>query len=129
QGLMPDAVIDIDKSKNYLPKNLLGLANKTTLTAKEIADATYADLDLADELQIGAATTVKPISNASGTLLNRVNKDELVKFACIYGNEIGRRQRCAGLHYSKTVDELKAQKALNIFAGRFSGISENEVGN
>src|SRR5690606_2868248 len=87
QGLMPDAVIDEEKAAKYIPENLLALAHQTNLTAKDIADAAFADLDLADQLEVGAATTVKPISNAFGALLNKLSPSGLIEFACIYGNE------------------------------------------
>src|SRR5690606_22695368 len=131
QGLMPDAVIDEEKAAKYIPENLLALAHQTNLTAKDIADAAFADLDLADQLEVGAATTVKPISNAFGALLNKLSPSGLIEFACIYGNEIGRRQRCAGLHYSNTVDHLKSENLFNLIAGKFLGIAQkfDENGN
>ncbi|GAA4274208.1 NeuD/PglB/VioB family sugar acetyltransferase [Aquimarina gracilis] len=128
QGLLPDAVIDREKRKEYTPFNLHALANENLLTAKTIAEATFKDLDYADEISLGAASTVEIISKAFGALLGRLDKDELKKFACLYGNEIGRRQRCAGFHYSKTIDELRNEGRFDHIAGRFSDIKKNNNG-
>ncbi len=128
QGLLPDAVIDKERKKGYIPFNLQALAEEKELTAKTIADATYKDLDHADEIHLGAASTVEIISKAFGALLGKLNEEELKKFACFYGNEIGRRQRCAGFHYSKTVDALKDQNRFDHIAGRFVDIRKNPSG-
>lgn len=128
QGLLPDAVIDEERRKKYTPFNLQALTNEKEITAKIIADATFKDLDYADQIDLGAASTVDIISKAFGSLLNKLSPEELKKFACHYGNEIGRRQRCAGFHYSKTVDELKNEDRFKHIAGRFGSIEKNADG-
>ena len=128
QGLLPDSVIDTEKRKEYVPEHLKALADKESLTAQEIANATYKDLDHADEINLGAASTVEIVSKAFGALLGKLDTDELRKFACFHGNEIGRRQRCAGFHYSKTVDALKAEGRFNHIAGRFRDLKKNDNG-
>ncbi|WP_378173703.1 FAD/NAD(P)-binding protein [Aquimarina sp. SS2-1] len=125
QGLSPDSIVDEERKKQYAPKNLLALVDQESLTAKEIADATYRDLDLADEIDLGAASTVDIISSAFGSLLKKLNQEELKKFACLYGNDIGRRQRCAGYHYSKTIDALKEENRFDHIAGRFVDLKKN----
>ncbi|MFD2562437.1 FAD/NAD(P)-binding protein [Aquimarina rubra] len=125
QGLSPDSIVDEEGKKKYLPKNLLSLADHQSLTAKQIADATYKDLDLADEIHLGAASTVDIISKAFGSLLKKLDQGELKKFACLYGNDIGRRQRCAGYHYSKTIEALKEENRFDHIAGRFIDIKKN----
>lgn len=127
QGLLPDAVIDKERKKEYVPFNLQSLKEKNDLTAKSIADATFKDLDQAEEINLGAASTVEIISKSFGALLGKLNREELKKFACVYGNEIGRRQRCAGFHYSKTVEELKNEKHFDHIAGRFESIFKNDA--
>ena len=124
QGIIPDSVIDYEARKNFNPQNLKDLSQRTHLTAKEIADAVYSDLDIAEAMNIGAATTVSPISTAFGNLLNKLNKEELENFACNYGNEIGRRQRCAGQLYADTVTALEKNKRFDHIAGRFIEIVE-----
>ncbi|WP_109300661.1 FAD/NAD(P)-binding protein [Aquimarina sp. AU474] len=128
QGLLPDSVVDEELKKEYTPYNLQALATEKSLTAQIIADATYKDLDHADEMNLGAASTVEIISRAFGSLLGSLNEEELKKFACLHGNEIGRRQRCAGFHYSKTIDALKQEGRFDHIAGRFSDIKKNDVG-
>ncbi|MBQ4819547.1 FAD/NAD(P)-binding protein [Aquimarina sp. MMG016] len=128
QGLLPDAVVDRERKKSFVPFNLQALAEENDLTAKIIADAAYKDLDHADEIHLGAASTVEVVSKAFGGLLGKLNEEELKKFACIYGNDIGRRQRCAGFHYSKTIDDLKDEGRFDHIAGRFSNIIENDNG-
>ncbi|MBW1296532.1 FAD/NAD(P)-binding protein [Aquimarina litoralis] len=123
QGLSPDSIIDEEGKKKYQPKNLLALAEADHLTAKQIADATYKDLDLADEMKLGAASTVDIISKAFGSLLKKLDQKELKEFACLYGNDIGRRQRCAGYHYSKTIESLKEENRFEHIAGRFVDIN------
>lgn len=124
QGLLPDAVVDEEIRKEYYPVNLQALESETTITAEIIANATFKDLDYADDINLGAASTVDIISKAFGSLLKKLNEEELKKFACLYGNAIGRRQRCAGFHYSKTVDSLKEEKRFDHIAGRFSTIKK-----
>lgn len=124
QGLSPDSIIDEEGKKKYIPKNLLVLKDEEDLTASQIAEATYKDLDLADEVKLGAASTVDIISGAFGALLKKLNQEELKKFACLYGNDIGRRQRCAGYHYSKTIDALKQENRFEHIAGRFVDIKK-----
>lgn len=121
-GLVPDSVIDEEALKSFQAKNLLALKAKSGLTAQEIADAANADLDVAESMQIGAATTIKPISKAFGDLLGALSPEELENFACFHGNEIGRRQRCAGRHYSEVIEDLRGQKRFEHIAGRYLGI-------
>ena len=128
QGLLPDAVVDEKRQKEYVPFNLQALAKEKNITAKIIAEATFKDLDYADQINLGAASTVDIISRAFGNLLNKLSPEELEKFACYYGNEIGRRQRCAGFHYSKTVDRLKEENRFEHIAGRFTNIEKNSSG-
>ena len=123
-GLMPDGIVDEIKLKKYAPKNLELLANQDTLTACQIANATYKDLDAADEIKLGPASTVGVISKAFGSLLSKLNESELEKFACIDGNEIGRRQRCAGIHYLNVAEELKKENRFQHIAGRFSSFNK-----
>ncbi|WP_299436907.1 FAD/NAD(P)-binding protein [uncultured Aquimarina sp.] len=125
QGLSPDSIVDEERKKKYAPKNLLSLVECENLTAKQIAEATYRDLDLADEINLGAASTVDIISKAFGSLLTKLDQEELRKFACRYGNDIGRRQRCAGYHYSKTIDRLKEENRFDHIAGRFVDIKKD----
>jgi len=68
QGLLPDSVIDHEKQKLFTPKHLNKLVNQENLTASKIAEATYKDLDLADNIPLGAASTVGIISKAFGSL-------------------------------------------------------------
>ncbi|WP_282078981.1 NeuD/PglB/VioB family sugar acetyltransferase [Aquimarina algiphila] len=126
QGLLPDSVIDEEQRKEYTPFNLQALAKENNVTAKGIAEATFKDLDYADEMHLGAASTVDIISKAFGSLLGKLSPQELKKFACHYGNEIGRRQRCAGYHYSKVIDGLKEEGRFHHIAGRFTNISKTE---
>ncbi|WP_103068543.1 NeuD/PglB/VioB family sugar acetyltransferase [Aquimarina sediminis] len=128
QGLLPDAVINEKRKKEYTPFNLQALAKEETITAKIIAEAAFKDLDYADQIALGAASTVDIISKAFGSLLGKLDAEELKKFACLYGNEIGRRQRCAGFHYSKTVDGLKEEKRFSHIAGRFNDIKKTDTG-
>ncbi|MCK8520560.1 NeuD/PglB/VioB family sugar acetyltransferase [Aquimarina sp. D1M17] len=128
QGLLPDAVIDKERKKEYTPFNLQALGDENKITAKMIADATFKDLDYADEISLGAASTVETISRAFGSLLGKLDEGELKKFACEYGNEIGRRQRCAGFHYSKNIDVLKEEHRFDHIAGRFSDLKLDENG-
>lgn len=122
QGLIPDGLIDEEKQKQYTPHYLNELNNKKDLTAKLIAEATFKDLDIADEINLGAASTVDIISKHFGKLLENLNKKELEIFACNYGNEIGKRQRCAGLHYLNVVTNLEKENRFEHIAGRFENM-------
>ena len=103
QGRAPDAVIDEKRRSEFLPVNLIKLQQENTLNAETIANATFKDISLSDDINLGAASTVETISKAFGGLLNKLTKPELEKFACHFGNEIGKKQRCAGVHYSNTI--------------------------
>ncbi|TPN89113.1 NeuD/PglB/VioB family sugar acetyltransferase [Aquimarina algicola] len=128
QGLLPDAVIDVKRKKEFVPYHLQALINQTDITSEMIAEATFKDLDQADKIHLGAASTVEIISKAFGSLLSKLDEKELKKFACTYGNEIGRRQRCAGFHYSKIVELLKEENRFHHIAGRFSDLQKNDSG-
>jgi len=128
-GLIPDSEISLKGLATFKANNLLLLKDKTELTAKEIAEAAYADLDEAEGQGIGAATTVKIISEGFGNLLHLLNDKELENFACLYGNDIGRRQRCAGKHYTGTVKMLESQNRFEHLKGRYVGLMETDTGN
>lgn len=128
QGLLPDSKIDHNKLKQFQTIHLDGLRDKNILTASEIAEAVYQDLDLADGIELGASSTVGIISQKFGLLLDKLNQEELEIFACSYGNQIGRRQRCAGEHYADVAKSLKKKKKFTHIAGRFSDITPNPSG-
>jgi sugar O-acyltransferase (sialic acid O-acetyltransferase NeuD family) len=121
-GLTPDSEIDHVLDEKFKPSNLIALKEAENITAKKIAEACFQDLELAHKIGLGAATTVKPISKAFGELLNHLNDKELENFACFYGNEIGRRQRCAGIHYTNTILDLKTSGQFEHLAGGFDKI-------
>ncbi|KAA2215594.1 FAD/NAD(P)-binding protein [Maribacter flavus] len=127
-GVMPDGTVDQEKAKSFEPKHLIALSHKKTLTAKEISEAAHKDIDAAESLEIGAATSVGIISKGFGALLPRLDEGELSNFACFYGNQIGRRQRCAGNHYLSVVDELSKRNRFSHIKGRFAQLQENENG-
>ncbi len=128
QGTIPDAVIDEERQKKFIPNYLNELKNEKNITAKSIADATFKDLDKADEINLGAASTVDIVSKYFGVLLEGLNSDELEIFACHYGNQIGKRQRCAGLHYSNVIAELEKQNRFEHIAGRFNNLNLDNNG-
>ncbi|MBP2832003.1 FAD/NAD(P)-binding protein [Aquimarina sp. U1-2] len=125
QGLLPDTIINEEKRKKYKPHYLEALKKESHITAKLIADATFKDLDRADQINLGAASTVEIVSKAFGSLLERLDETELKEFACLYGNKIGRRQRCAGYHYFRTAQNLHNQNKFQHIAGRFENITQN----
>ncbi|MCF6279255.1 MAG: NeuD/PglB/VioB family sugar acetyltransferase [Flavobacteriaceae bacterium] len=125
QGMIPNAIVDEERAKDFVTTNLNALQSKKGLTAKEIADAAFKDLDYAEKIELGAASTVGKISTGFGSLLHKLNENELKEFACCYGNEIGRRQRCAGDHYLRTIVKLKGENRFEHLAGRFDGIKMN----
>lgn len=120
QGELPNSAQDeFTRSINFIPENLLKLKNKDNLTALEIYNAADKDLNEAEKLNYGAAITEVPISKGFTSLLNKLNSEELVQFACHYGNEIGKRQRRAGKHYTDVVDELKSKNKLKNIKGYY----------
>ncbi len=123
QGTIPDAIIDEERQKKFIPNYLNELKKEKNVTAKSIAHATFKDLDRADEINLGAASTVDIVSKYFGVLLEDLNPKELEIFACQYGNQIGKRQRCAGLHYSNVITDLEKQNRFVHIAGRFSTLS------
>ncbi|MCX2679179.1 FAD/NAD(P)-binding protein [Galbibacter sp. EGI 63066] len=126
-GILPDSIVDKKKQGEFEPYHLQKLKNIEDITAKDIAEATYKDLDHAESIHLGAASTVNIISNAFGALLSKLNRKELKEFACRYGNEIGRRQRCAGVHYTKTIDKLTKDSRFDHIAGRFISLKNNNI--
>ncbi len=125
-GLLPDCEINYQKQAEFTPSHLEALNSKTTLTAAQIADAANNDLNAAQAIHLGAASTVGIISNAFGRLLTKLNPNELKEFACVYGNEIGRRQRCAGQHYLDIIDHLKSHGKFTHIAGRFQRLVQQK---
>ncbi|WP_194767576.1 FAD/NAD(P)-binding protein [Tamlana sp. I1] len=122
-GKIPGSFIDEEKQKIFLPKHLISLKSHNNLTAKEIAEATFKDLDNADEINLNPASTVEIISKSFGELLAHLDLKELEIFACEYGNLIGKRQRCAGSHYTSVIDDLEKQKRFEHISGRFKDIT------
>lgn len=119
QGRTPDAVIDQERKNEFEPHHLNNLQRKNSLTAKVIANAAFQDILETDKINLGAASTVDTISSAFGALLAKLENTELEKFACQYGNEIGKKQRCAGVHYTDTIRSLKEEERFIHLAGRF----------
>jgi len=121
-GTMPDGKVNHDKLTTFNTINLNLLKNSKDITADQIALAVNKDLDLAESLDLGAASTVGIISKGFGSLLPRLNQLELIKFACNHGNQIGRRQRCAGGHYLSVIDQLINEKKFFQLKGRFQSL-------
>ncbi|GAA3641435.1 GNAT family N-acetyltransferase [Flavivirga jejuensis] len=129
QGTVPDALINEEKLEGFIPNHLNKLKEEKNITAKLIAEATFKDLDYADEINLGPASTVYIISKYFGVLLETLSVKELEIFACQYGNEIGKRQRCAGLHYSNVITELEKQNRFEHISGRFNNLESDFDGN
>ncbi len=127
-GVMPDGSFDPVRAKGFKALHLEELAQRNTFTARTIAEAAHKDIDEAEKQNLGAATTVGIISQGFGSLLPKLSKDELLSFACFHGNQIGRRQRCAGNHYLSVVDSLAAQNRFEHIKGRFVGLEESPDG-
>ncbi|MEP2238631.1 MAG: FAD/NAD(P)-binding protein [Maribacter sp.] len=121
-GTMPDGRVNSEKLANFSTVNLNKLQYSNHITADQIAHAVNKDLDLAETLDLGAASTVGVISKGFGSLLPKLNKDELIKFACAHGNQIGRRQRCAGIHYLSVIEQLIEEKKFTQIKGRFENL-------
>jgi uncharacterized NAD(P)/FAD-binding protein YdhS len=119
QGTVPDSLIDEERQKDFIPNHLIELKTETNLTVDLVAEATFKDLDAADKIKLGPASTVEIISKHFGVLLEDLSTEDLEIFACKYGNEIGRRQRCAGLHYSNVITDLEKENRFNHISGRF----------
>ncbi|WP_298537838.1 GNAT family N-acetyltransferase [uncultured Algibacter sp.] len=129
QGRTPDAIIDEKRKNEFQPYNLNKLQRKGSLSAKVIAKAAFEDINETDKISLGAASTVDTISSAFGTLLTKLESEELKKFACHYGNEIGKKQRCAGVHYTDTIRMLKKEDRFIHLAGRFKDLVLDEETN
>ncbi|UWX56068.1 hypothetical protein NYZ99_07100 [Maribacter litopenaei] len=104
------------------------LASANNISAELISEAAHKDIDEAERLGIGAATSVGIISKGFGSLLPKLNREELLNFACFHGNQIGRRQRCAGNHYLSVVQELTKRKRFKHIKGRFLSLEEVNEG-
>ena len=127
-GIMPDGFFDKEKANKFKAVHLQALEDEPFLLANQIAEAAHKDIDEAEKLAIGAATTVGIISKGFGNLLPKLSHDELLNFACFHGNQIGRRQRCAGQHYLSVVDELSSLKRFNHIKGRFKELTNDQNG-
>tara|TARA_R110000765_G_scaffold168384_3_gene273423 strand:+ start:61339 stop:62880 length:1542 start_codon:yes stop_codon:yes gene_type:complete len=127
-GVMPDGTFDVVKAKQFSAKHLQSLSQTKDLTARAIAEAAHKDIDEAEKQGLGAATTVGIISKGFGALLPNLSKEELLNFACFHGNQIGRRQRCAGNHYLSVVEELSNRERFEHIKGRFHGLTESSDG-
>lgn len=127
-GVLPDCEVDSKKQADYNAIHLNNLQSESDLTAAQIAEAAELDLDAAEKIHLGAASTVGIISNAFGNLLSKLNSEELKNFACLYGNEIGRRQRCAGQHYLDVIDDLNSKGQFRHLKGRFRDLIKQNNG-
>ncbi|GAA4277983.1 NeuD/PglB/VioB family sugar acetyltransferase [Aquimarina mytili] len=122
QGKFPDAKMDVDPSVTFTPTHLIKLTKEKKITASDIEKAAKKDLDYADQHNISSIYTIQPISEVFCSLLDELSASEKRKFATQIGNEIGKRQREAGSHYSKVIRDLHAQERLTNLSGKFSGI-------
>ena len=127
-GVMPDGQIDEQKLKKFRTTHLNSLVLDSSLTANKIATAVNQDLDLAEKIDLGAASTVGIISEKFGTLLGSLSSDELIKFSWKHGNQIGRRQRCAGEHYLSVINTLIKKKRFEQIKGRFLELKPTNSG-
>lgn len=127
-GIMPDGTFDPIKAQEFKAIHLESLADSESLSAESIAAAAHKDIDNAEKQNIGAATTVGIISHGFGSLLPKLSTEELLNFACFHGNQIGRRQRCAGNHYLSVVDDLISRNRFTHLKGRFVSINESTEG-
>lgn len=127
-GVMPDGTPDPVKAKLFSAVHLKELEPKKNLTAMLIGEAAHKDIDAAENQDLGAATSVGIISKGFGSLLSKLNQNELLNFAYFHGNQIGRRQRCAGNHYLSVIEELKAHDRFEHIKGRFVSLEENKEG-
>jgi uncharacterized NAD(P)/FAD-binding protein YdhS len=126
QGELPNSAPDESYDEiEFVPKHHLELQNFSQLKAIDIYNAANKDLDIAAELGYGTAITEIPVSKGFLSLLNKLDTHELKEFACHYGNEIGKRQRRAGRHYTNVVDTLKSQSRLHHIKGHFSGVAKS----
>lgn len=127
-GTMPDGYFEEEKAKAFKAVNLELLQKESSITANDIAEAANKDIDEAELLGIGAATSVGIISEGFGRLLPQLSSDELLNFARFHGNQIGRRQRCAGQHYLSVVEDLKNEKRFKHLKARFHSIEATKDG-
>ncbi|WP_010178405.1 NeuD/PglB/VioB family sugar acetyltransferase [Aquimarina agarilytica] len=128
QKKLPDFYVDYDDTIKFIPIHLINLLNSDTVVkAFKIAEACKNDLDFAEENNISAIYSIQPISLILHDLLKKLNHEEKEQFASFYGNEIGKRQREAGEHYSQVVLDLEKEKRITYMAGKFSGININET--
>ena len=127
-GIMPDGTFDPVNAKKFKAKNLQLLTRSKNLSASAIAEAAHKDIDEAEKQGLGAATTVGIISKGFGALLPNLSKEELLNFACFHGNQIGRRQRCAGRHYLSVIEELSNRNRFEHLKGRFQNLTESSDG-
>ncbi|MFM1878037.1 MAG: hypothetical protein RLZZ241_903 [Bacteroidota bacterium] len=125
-GVLPDAYLDEEKLKSFAPVHLRDLANESVISASDIYDASQKDIDVAEAMALGARSSVGVISSAIGQLLGKLNHKELELFAARYGNEIGRRQRCAGSHYIDNIKALEDHGRFKHIAGRFQDLVESK---
>ncbi len=127
KGELPNsAQDDFTRMVRFIPENLLALEGKDDLTAWEIYKAANLDLDAAENRGFGTAISEIPISKAFISLLESLNSEELQAFASLYGNEIGKRQRRAGKHYTDVVDHLMAQNRIRNIKGYFTSLISDE---
>lgn len=124
-GLLPDSKFDPTTLDQIKIHNLHALKSSgERITAEKIAKAAMADIEFANNLKIGAATSIKVISKGFVDMLGVLDDEQLEEFACHFGYEIGRRQRCAGEHYASVIDELKTIGRFEHLAGRFMEIDQ-----
>lgn len=120
QGELPNsAQNNFTRSISFTPRHLQSLQLKNRISADDINNAANLDLDEAEGMGYGTAITEIPVSQGFTSLLSKLSETELTKFACLYGNEIGKRQRRAGKHYTDVVDGLIETNRLENIKGYF----------
>ncbi len=127
QGAFPDSRANIDPTITFIPKHLKKLSKELKVTASSIAEAAKKDLDVAEQNDISTIYTIQPISEVFCSLLDKLSLTEKEKFAAHVGNEIGKRQREAGSHYSEMVINLLSQNRLTNIPGKFSNVTSSNA--
>ncbi len=112
-----------DKSVDFNAVNLLNLKDFEDLKALDIYKAAIEDIESAEKKGLNAVFSTKIISPAVCNLIEKLNTEQKELFASFYGNEIGKRQREAGMHYSDSVSKLEKDKRITCLSGRFVAVS------
>ena len=118
-GAFPNRIKEGSIIDDYQPVNLTRLKEQYSYTSAQILEAVKLDTESAQRENISVSDIYHVMAGGVIALMNKLSFEELKKFVCNDGVEIGKFQRRAGGEYLDVVDELVENGKIHFVKGKF----------